>query len=133
MLIVLSPAKRLDWTAEIPADATRPAFEKEAMSLARTAKRLSVRDLQDLMKISEPLARLNRDRFQAFTNDAAEDDVKPAVHAFAGDTYLGLEAATLSKDDLRWAGDHLRILSGLYGLLRPHDLIRAYRLEMGSR
>jgi uncharacterized protein len=136
MLTVISPAKRLDLTpAALPGDleATPPIFPKEAASLARTARGLSVADLRGLMDISEDLARLNKARFAAFSPDPAADAVKPAALAFAGDTYAGLEAATLDEDALRWAQGHLRILSGLYGLLRPLDLIQPYRLEMGSK
>jgi uncharacterized protein len=85
------------------------------------------------MHISDDLARLNRDRFAAFAADPAAEAVKPAALAFNGDTYQGLEAKTLSKDDLAWAQDHLVILSGLYGMLRPLDAIQPYRLEMGSK
>ena len=85
------------------------------------------------MDISPDLARLNRDRFKAFSEAPEADALRPAAFAFAGDTYQGLEAATLSEDDLRWAQGHLRILSGLYGVLRPLDEIQPYRLEMGSR
>ncbi|MEM6728331.1 MAG: peroxide stress protein YaaA [Pseudomonadota bacterium] len=133
MLVVISPAKRLDWASVDRADLTRPAFEKNAMSLARTARNLTLRDLKALMDISDDLAKLNRDRFKAFEEEPGEDALRPAAFAFAGDTYQGLEAASLSEDALRWAQDHLRILSGLYGVLRPLDQIQAYRLEMGSR
>jgi len=133
MLVVISPAKRLDW-AEVPRrDLTRPEFEADAMRLARTARNLTLGNLQKLMDISPELARLNRDRFRAFEDAPKSEILRPAAFAFAGDTYQGLEAATLSEDDLRWAQSHLRILSGLYGVLRPLDEIQAYRLEMGSR
>lgn len=132
MLIVLSPAKRLDWSP-VDAETTHPQFADEALRLVKTARNLTLGDLQKLMALSPDLARLNRDRFKAY--DAAPDTfaTRPAVHAFAGDTYLGLEAGTLDKDEMAWAQDHLRILSGLYGLLRPLDAIQPYRLEMGSR
>jgi uncharacterized protein len=134
MLTVISPAKKLDLLPlALPAgmEPTVPAFAAEASALARVARRLSVEDLQGLMDISEPLARLNRDRFRAF--DKAPDAVKPAALMFDGDTYAGLEARTMDADALRYAQGHLRILSGLYGLLRPLDAIQPYRLEMGSR
>ena len=85
------------------------------------------------MDLSEPLAALNRDRFAAFRRKPAPGQTLPAMHCFAGDTYAGLEAATMGPDAMRWAEGHLRILSGLYGLLRPLDAIQPYRLEMGSR
>lgn len=130
MLTVISPAKRLDWTAR-DIDMTVPAFSEEADVLARAAKRLSQKDLAKLMDLSPDLAKLNADRFKRFAED--KDAIRPAALAFAGDTYQGLEAATLDDDALRYAQDHLRILSGLYGVLRPLDGIQAYRLEMGSR
>jgi len=130
MLTVISPAKRLDWAAR-DVDVTQPRFTQDAEALAEVAKTLSVGDLEKLMDISKDLATLNHDRFQRFADDKA--DMRPAALAFAGDTYAGLEAKTLSPDDLRFAQDRLRILSGLYGVLRPMDAIQQYRLEMGSR
>ena len=132
MLVVISPAKRLDWT-ERQSESTEPRFVAEANSLARTARNLSLRDLKSLMSLSDDLARLNRDRFADFAADPTPEATRPAIFAFAGDTYQGLEASTLDGDALDWAQDHLRILSGLYGVLRPLDAIQAYRLEMGSR
>lgn len=136
MLTVISPAKRL---AEPPPPLreglapTQPAFTTEANRLARIARNLSVDDLRALMDISEPLARLNADRFKSFRARPIPDHLHPAALVFSGDTYVGLEAKTLDADALRWAQDHLRIISGLYGLLRPLDAIQPYRLEMGSR
>lgn len=132
MLVVISPAKRLDW-AEQTVSVTEPDFQPDAVRLARTARNLTLGQLQGLMDISPDLARLNRDRFRAFAEAPAAEDVRPAALAFAGDTYQGLEAASLDADEMRWAQDHLRILSGLYGVLRPLDAIQPYRLEMGSR
>lgn len=132
MLVVISPAKRLDWS-EREVAMTAPRFPDEAARLARTARNLTLRDLKGLMGLSDDLARLNRDRFRAFAEDPAPEDTRPAALAFAGDTYQGLEAASLDPDELDWAQDHLCILSGLYGLLRPCDAIQPYRLEMGSR
>ncbi|MDU8910743.1 peroxide stress protein YaaA [Aestuariicoccus sp. MJ-SS9] len=132
MLVVISPAKRLDW-AECDVQATAPDFQEDAIRLARTARNLPLRDLKALMSLSDDLARLNRDRFQAFAEAPEAEATRPAALAFAGDTYQGLEAASLDEDALHYAQDHLRILSGLYGLLRPLDAIQPYRLEMGSR
>ncbi|NBD31063.1 MAG: peroxide stress protein YaaA [Alphaproteobacteria bacterium] len=132
MLTVLSPAKALDMEP-VGHTPTEPIFRDEANSLARTARNLPLKDLKSLMHLSDSLATLNRDRYRAFLDDPTEDVVKPAVFAFNGDTYQGLEAKTLSGDALRYAQDHLRILSGLYGLLRPLDAIQPHRLEMGSR
>jgi len=129
MLVVVSPAKKLDMSPARGVEPTRPAFQPEAEELASVAHRLTVGDLQKLMKISEPLARLNADRFAEFGTMPQ----KPAALAFAGDTYQGLEAGSLEPEEMDWAQDHFRILSGLYGLLRPRDAIEPYRLEMGSR
>ena len=135
MLVVISPAKKLDESPRARPDAalTTPEFAPQAWELARVARELSVDDLRRLMGLSEPLARLNRDRFAAFRRQPGSDQVFAAMHCFAGDTYQGLEARTLPEDARRWAEGHLRILSGLYGLLRPMDAIQPYRLEMGSR
>lgn len=134
MLVIISPAKRLDFGASpIPVATSQPEFHADAVSLARSARRLGIKDLRKLMSISEPLAIRARDQFRAFTPEPEAEAVKPAALAFAGDTYLGLEAASLDPDEMAYAQDHLRILSGLYGLLRPMDLIQPYRLEMGSR
>ncbi|WP_085307574.1 peroxide stress protein YaaA [Planktotalea arctica] len=132
MLVVISPAKRLDWDVR-DVEMTAPDLQEDAVRLVKTAKNLTLGDLQKLMHLSPDLARLNHDRFQTFEADPSADAVRPAALAFAGDTYQGLEAATLDSDELHWAQDHLRILSGLYGLLRPLDAIQPYRLEMGSR
>lgn len=132
MLVVISPAKRLDW-AERDVKVTEPAFQDDAIRLAKTARNLTLGKLKDLMHLSDDLARLNRDRFKAFADTPDMDITRPAALAFAGDTYQGLEADSLDQDELDWAQDHLRILSGLYGVLRPLDAIQPYRLEMGSK
>ena len=129
MLVVLSPAKKLDMTPAGDVTATRPVFRDEAESLAEVARGLGTADLQKLMKISDSLAQLNAERFAAF----GDMEEKPAALAFSGDTYQGLEAGSLDPEEMAWAQDHLRILSGLYGVLRPLDAIEPYRLEMGSR
>jgi len=134
MLTVISPAKKLDFEGvALKIDATEPDFAADAYSLSRTARRLSVAKLQKLMSISPALAKLNQTRFKDFAEAPTLAQVKPAALAFNGDTYSGLQADTLSREDLTFAQDHLRILSGLYGLLRPMDNIQPYRLEMGSR
>ncbi|MFT6674895.1 MAG: cytoplasmic iron level regulating protein YaaA (DUF328/UPF0246 family) [Sulfitobacter sp.] len=132
MLVVISPAKRLDW-AERDVAVTQPDFQEDAVRLATTARNLTLGKLKSLMDLSDDLARLNRDRFKAFDADPDANTTRPAALAFAGDTYQGLEAVSLDSDELTWAQDHLRILSGLYGVLRPLDAIQPYRLEMGSR
>lgn len=133
MLVVISPAKALNMDPAPDHPMTAPAFQNDATYLASVARDLGAEALAKLMKISDKLATLNADRFNAFQSSPAPDAVKQAVLAFAGDTYKGLEAKTLDADDLAWAQDHLRILSGLYGVLRPMDAMQAYRLEMGSR
>lgn len=134
MLTVVSPAKKLNFeAAALTIPATLPEFQADAYSLSRTARRLSVADLRKLMHISEPLAKLNQNRFKAFEEEPEANNIKAAALAFAGDTYTGLEANSLDADEMAFAQNHLRILSGLYGLLRPMDQIQPYRLEMGSR
>ncbi|MEM8937175.1 MAG: peroxide stress protein YaaA [Pseudomonadota bacterium] len=133
MLMLLSPAKNLDFNPAPEALApTKPGFSKDADALASVARDLTRAKLKSLMSISDALADLNYERFQAFSTRARKG-TKPAALAFNGDVYLGLEAKTLDADDLAFAQDHLRILSGLYGLLRPLDAIMPYRLEMGSK
>lgn len=112
---------------------TRPDFQADATRLAKTMRNQTLTQLKSLMSISDDLAKLNRDRFKSFSEEPVADAVRPAAFIFNGDTYQGLEAKTLEADDLQWAQKNLRILSGLYGLLRPLDAIQPYRLEMGSR
>ena len=132
MLVVVSPAKRLDWD-ERPFQTTEPDFRDDANRLAGHARQLTLGKLKSLMGLSDDLARLNRDRFRAFQNDPQADDTRPALFAFAGDTYLGFDAGSLDADGRARAQTHMRILSGLYGVLRPLDAIQPYRMEMGSR
>lgn len=129
MLVIVSPAKRLD---ESPArlSGTMPEFAAEAEILAQNAAQLTGEELEKLMHISPKLGALNAARFRAFSDGTP---AKPAVELFSGDTYSGLEASSLDVDELDYAQEHLRILSGLYGLLRPLDMIMAHRLEMGTR
>jgi len=134
MLALLSPAKRLDFTKPVPLlPESEPVFARQAGELAAVARRLAPYELSNLMHISPRLARLNHQRFRDFTSDDDAAATRPAVFGFNGDTYIGLRARDLTPDDLAYAQDHLRILSRLYGLLRPLDGIRAHRLEMGSR
>lgn len=132
MLVVVSPAKRLDWT-ERDIATTEPAFKHDASRLAGHARQLTLGKLKALMDLSDDLARLNRDRFKSFSDAPASDETRPALFAFAGDTFQGFDAASLDADGLDRAQSHMRILSGLYGVLRPLDAIQPYRLEMGSR
>lgn len=130
MIALLSPAKTLDFESALPPFMpTAPHFADEARSLARSAANLSQKRLAELMHISPRLAKLNADRFRDF-DDLPE---RSALFAFAGDVYTGFEAASLEETGIAFAQDHVRMLSGLYGLLRPLDTIRPYRLEMGTR
>jgi len=138
MLALLSPAKKLDTT---PLDANRrklvfsePELLADAARLAATAKKLTSRDLAGLMDLSEALAELNWDRFQVWkkAHVLGDNDAKPAILAFAGDVYGGLAAHALKNAELQWMNERLVVLSGLYGFLKPLDLMQPYRLEMGS-
>lgn len=134
MLALLSPAKTLDLSPSpkgLPV--TRPAFKKDIAVLMRRCKTLEVAELRRLMKLSEPLAELNHERFQTMSPRFTLANSKAALLSFRGDVYRKLDADSLSRPDLLWAQDHLRILSGFYGLLRPLDLMQPYRLEMGTR
>lgn len=134
MLTLLSPAKKLNMDPYGGAVAvTRPRLGEDLRELSGVAKGQSQGELKRLMHLSDNLARLNWERFEAFDPDNRAHGMKPAALAFDGDVYWGLEAKTLSDDDLGFAQDNLRILSGLYGLLRPMDEIQPYRLEMGTR
>jgi len=132
MLIVLSPAKALNFAAgPESAPLTLPQLRDQTAELAQTTRKLRAVDLKKMMGLSDSLAQLNRERFQAF--DPASEDGLQAAFAFNGDVYAGLKARQLDRKALAWAQDHVRILSGLYGVLRPLDAIQPYRLEMGVR
>lgn len=134
MLAIISPAKKLDFESEPVTDAhTQPILLKDAEVLAKKAKKLKRADLKSMMGISDKLADLNYQRFQEFQPPFNLANARQAALSFAGDTYVGLDAPSLKKKDLDYAQDHLRILSGLYGVLRPLDLIQPYRLEMGTK
>ena len=134
MLTVLSPAKTLDYeTAPITQSATLPRFMDQSALLIEDARGLNPDDIRALMGVSEQIAHLNHERFMNWQSESTSDNAKQAVLAFKGDVYTGLQAETLSEDDLDFAQTRLRILSGLYGLLRPLDLMQPYRLEMGLK
>ena len=134
MLAVLSPAKNLDMAPPaLDLPTTQPALMKEASSLMRTTRGLSQKRIRALMSLSSDLAKLNYDRYHSFTLPFSDENALPSALMFNGDVYRGLGARTLSRDDLVWAQDHLAILSGMFGLLRPLDLLQPYRLEMGTR
>lgn len=128
MIILLSPAKTLDLDSPFTEEPTRPRFEREAGSIARAAAKLKPEELSELMHISDKLADLNARRFKTFRK--AEE--RPAIRTFAGDVYRGFDAASADEETVTYAQDHLRILSGLYGVLRPLDAMKPYRLEMGT-
>ena len=134
MLALLSPAKKLDdRPVALDLAPTQPALMGDTLELMQTTRTLGVDDLKSLMHLSDKLATLNHERFQAWQETHDPDNALPAALTFAGDVYQGLDARSLSEDDLAWAQDHVAILSGLYGVLRPLDLIQPYRLEMGTR
>ncbi|MBK8528160.1 MAG: peroxide stress protein YaaA [Rubrivivax sp.] len=136
MLYLLSPAKRLDYEARLPAatlrKATEPLFVDRAAELIATMRTKSASQVASLMDLSEPLAALNVERYAAWQPQATAVNSRPALLAFDGDVYGGLQARTLKATDLNWAQQHLVILSGLYGVLRPFDRLQPYRLEMGT-
>lgn len=133
MLILLSPAKKLDYdTVPTTTKFSQPQMLEEAEYLIAKLKKLSTRQIGRMMEISPALAELNHARYQAFTTPFTLRNAKQTLLVFKGDVYTGIDAQTMDDDDLEYAQRHLRILSGLYGLLRPLDLIQPYRLEMGS-
>ena len=133
MIAVISPAKKLNFNAESPIKAfTQCDFLDESKKLVDKAKDYTVDDIMKLMSVSENIANLTVQRFQDWKLPFDEQNAKQAALAFNGDTYTGLDVETFSQDDFNYSQEHLRILSGLYGLLRPLDLIQPYRLEMGT-
>jgi cytoplasmic iron level regulating protein YaaA (DUF328/UPF0246 family) len=139
MLLVLSPAKKLDFESDwqgagISGEApTQPSLLTDAKKLIKTAKTLQAQDLKAMMGLSDNLAELNVKRFKAFKTPFTAANARPAIDAFKGDVYVGLDAPSLNVEDRAFAQKHIRILSGLYGALRPLDLMQAYRLEMGTK
>jgi len=134
MLLLISPAKTLDFeTPAITTEFSQPDFLKQSRHLIKELRSLSPVDISTLMSISDKLGELNFHRFAEWKTPFTEKNAKQALFAFQGDVYTGMAAENFSQDDLQFAQQHLRILSGLYGLLRPLDLMQAYRLEMGTR
>lgn len=132
MLLVISPAKSLELEKPFPNETvTSPIFEKEPNTLIKTLKKLKQKDIEQIFGLSSKLAELNFKRFQEFENDNTVQ--RPAMYTFDGDVYTGLDAFTLTTDQRIFAQNHVRILSGLYGILKPMDLIKPYRLEMGTK
>lgn len=133
MLLLLSPAKALDFdTPPITAEHTQPQFLEQSQTLIDTLRPKSPAEIAALMHLSDKLALLNVERYHHWNPPFSLQNAKQAVLAFNGDVYNGLNACSLSKDALVWAQKHVRVLSGLYGVLRPLDLIQPYRLEMGT-
>ncbi len=133
MKLVVSPAKTLDYETKLPTTrGTQPSFLETTATVNRKLARMSKHEIAELMHISDKLADLNYSRYQEFEEDHNKKNSRPAVYAFAGDVYTGLDAYTIPVEKLDFLQDTLRILSGFYGILRPLDLIQPYRLEMGT-
>jgi uncharacterized protein len=138
LIYLLSPAKTLDYETQINSsfrafEPTLPRFPKESLALTKQLRKVKAKGLMELMDISLPLAELNVERFKNFSAEFTPTNSRQALLAFNGDVYDGLRASSLTSDDVMWAQAHVRMLSGLYGLLRPLDLMQPYRLEMGTR
>ncbi len=134
MITLLSPAKTLDYKNPSGAkEASQPEMLDQSERLVDVLKKKSPKKIEKLMSVNSQLAELNYQRYQEWTTPFNEQNSKQAIHAFQGDVYRGLKADSFDEKDLAFAQDHLRILSGLYGLLRPLDLMQAYRLEMGTK
>jgi cytoplasmic iron level regulating protein YaaA (DUF328/UPF0246 family) len=134
MLFLLSPAKKLDYDSPLGVDLhTQPLFVDQAAALIKVLKKKTAEDISALMDLSPALAELNVQRYGAWKPKFTQQNARPAVLAFNGDVYEGLQAPSLTAAQLQWAQDHVAILSGLYGVLRPLDLMQPYRLEMGTR
>ncbi len=134
MLFLLSPAKSLDYDTPLQGQAhTPPLFVKHSKALIDVLRGYTPPQISELMDLSDGLAQLNVGRYQAWSSRATPKNARQAALAFDGDVYGGLDAKALSADDLAWAQEHVCILSGLYGVLRPLDLMQPYRLEMGTR
>ncbi len=134
MLVVLSPAKKLDYDSSVRTTLhTQPLFVEQAQGLINVLKKKSASDIADLMSLSDNLAELNVERYRAWRPEFDLRNARQALLAFNGDVYEGLRAVELSDAQLKWAQDHIAVLSGLYGVLRPLDLMQPYRLEMGTR
>ncbi|WP_430972266.1 peroxide stress protein YaaA [Sunxiuqinia rutila] len=134
MLILISPAKSLDFESKSVTDKySQPVFLKEARQINKELRKLSPNDLSQLMSISDKLGELNFERNQTWKTPFTPDNAKQAILAFTGDVYQGLDASHFSERDFEVAQEKIRILSGLYGVLKPLDLIQPYRLEMGTK
>ncbi len=134
MLMIISPAKTLDYESPLATEEhTQPMFLDDACELIDQLKKLEPHQVSNLMSISDKLGQLNADRFSSWHTPFTPNNARQAVLAFKGDVYTGLDAESFQPGDFSFAQSHLRILSGLYGVLRPLDLMQPYRLEMGTR
>lgn len=133
MIILLSPAKTLDFSASEVTEHSTPRLLADSEKLINVLKKKSKNDIKKLMSVSDNIAELNVERYQNFETPFSLDNAKQAALAFKGDVYTGLEANTFNAKERSFAQAHIRILSGLYGVLRPNDLMQAYRLEMGTK
>ncbi|MDV7105214.1 peroxide stress protein YaaA [Vibrio sp. TH_r3] len=134
MLIIVSPAKTLDYESPLAIEKyTQPELIDQSKLLIKECRKLTPVDIATLMKVSDKIAGLNVARFEQWSETFTTENSRQAILAFKGDVYTGLEAQSMSEEDFDYAQSHLRMLSGLYGLLRPLDLMQPYRLEMGSR
>lgn len=134
MLLLLSPAKKLDYDSSVRTTLhTQPLFVEQSSQLIQVLKKKSATEIAGLMKLSDALAKLNVERYAAWEPTFNQVNSRQAMLAFNGDVYEGLNAPSLSDAQLKWAQDHVALLSGLYGVLRPLDLMQPYRLEMGTR
>ncbi|MFT5505072.1 MAG: cytoplasmic iron level regulating protein YaaA (DUF328/UPF0246 family) [Gammaproteobacteria bacterium] len=134
MLTVISPAKTLDYDSPVLTDQfTNPAHLTQSRKLIKRLRQFSAPELSNLMKVSPAIGDLNADRFKRWKTPFKPNNARQALFAFKGDVYIGLDAYSMSEQNLEFAQDHLRMLSGLYGILRPLDLMQPYRLEMGTR
>ena len=134
MLMVISPAKTLDFDSPLATTKnSQPRFLDQSQQLISELQKLAPHDISNLMSVSDKIGTLNFDRFQAWQLPFDQDNARAAVLAFKGDVYTGMQAESFNAGDFTFAQKHLRILSGLYGLLRPLDLMQPYRLEMGTK
>lgn len=134
MILVISPAKTLDYDSELPVKShSMPPFLEDSSLLIKELKKKTVEDIKGLMKLSDKLAELNVERYKKWSQPFNETNARQSMFAFKGDVYVGLDAYSLDENEIDFAQDHLRILSGLYGVLKPLDLMQPYRLEMGTK
>lgn len=133
MISILSPAKSLDFETKITSPESEIRFPKDSLQLVKTLRNKPVKFIKELMSVSQNIAQVNSQRYKNYSESPEEFASKQAIYAFKGDVYIGMDPSVFNKEDLEFSQKHVRILSGLYGLLRPLDKIQAYRLEMGTK